>query len=88
MEFESKLETARFHSPLKDGEIDEQEIEVRDDAPPPDMLREGIGALVEGTLSPEGYFVADRLLVKHSNEYRAPVDGEHVEDVYKSVEGL
>jgi cytochrome c-type biogenesis protein CcmE len=35
-------------------------------------LREGEGAVVEGSLATDGVFHADRVEVKHSNEYRAP----------------
>ena len=64
------------------------EVSVRAKGTPPEMFREGIGVLVEGTLGAEGLFEGDRLLVKHSNEYRAPVEGKHPGDVYQSVEGL
>jgi cytochrome c-type biogenesis protein CcmE len=55
---------------------------------PPEMFREGIGALVEGKLGADGVFHGSRILVKHSNEYRAPQEGKHPADIYKSVEGL
>lgn len=38
---------------------------------PPQMLREGIGVVVEGRMRPDGTFETDRLMVKHSNEYKA-----------------
>ena len=34
------------------------------------VFREGQGAVVEGLLEADGTFVADTLLVKHSNEYK------------------
>jgi len=43
---------------------------------PPQMFREGIGVIVEGTLRDDGVFESSELLVKHSNEYQAPEDGE------------
>ncbi|MEM6730066.1 MAG: cytochrome c maturation protein CcmE [Myxococcota bacterium] len=43
---------------------------------PPQMFREGIGVVVEGKYDGK-IFAADRVLVKHSNEYRAPMDGEN-----------
>ena len=70
---------------ITDGE---SEVAVRAATTPPAMFREGIGALVEGTVAVDGTFEAVRVLVKHSNEYRAPVEGKHPTDVYKSVEGL
>lgn len=43
---------------------------------PPEMFREGIGVVCEGTYDPNGTFTSNRLIVKHSNEYRAPKPGE------------
>ena len=39
---------------------------------PPQMFREGIGVVLEGTLDPDGTFRCTRMMVKHDNEYRAP----------------
>ncbi len=47
-------------------------VKVHATGAPPQMFREGIGVVVEGTLTPAGVFESDRLMVKHSNEYRAP----------------
>ena len=55
---------------------------------PPQMFREGIGVVVEGTMTRGGVFESDRLMVKHSNEYKAPSEGASVEDLYKTVEKL
>ena len=52
---------------------------------PPQMFREGIGVVVEGTMTPEGVFKSDRLMVKHSNEYKPPKEGVSVEDMYKTM---
>ncbi len=52
------------------------------------MFREGIGVLVEGTMVKGGVFESDRLMVKHSNEYKAPVEGEDSKDLYQTVENL
>jgi cytochrome c-type biogenesis protein CcmE len=43
---------------------------------PPQMFREGIGVVVEGTYEKSHVFTARRLMVNHSNEYRPPKDGE------------
>ena len=51
---------------------------------PPQMFREGIGVVVEGTMA-GATFESDRLLVKHDNEYQAP-DGEaDMEELQKSL---
>ncbi len=56
---------------------------------PPAMFREGIGVVVEGRLGQSGVFLSDRLMVKHSNEYRVPDEeaGDPM-SVYKTVEDL
>ena len=41
---------------------------------PPQMFREGIGVVVEGTVAKDGVFESHRLMVSHGNEYRAPGD--------------
>ena len=52
---------------------------------PPQMFREGIGVVVEGTYAPTHVFTSNRLMVNHSNEYRAP-ENEH--DVKKMFEDM
>ena len=67
------------------------EVNVRATGAPPAMLREGIGVVVEGTLTREGVFETDRLMVKHSNEYKAPVEGMSPEErkaLYRTVEDI
>lgn len=53
---------------------------------PPQMLREGIGVVVEGTYTKAGVFEADQLLVKHSNEYKAPEEGASADELYQTLE--
>lgn len=38
----------------------------------PDLFREGQGVVAEGTLSPDGHFVADTVLAKHDETYMPP----------------
>jgi len=52
---------------------------------PPPMFRPGIGVVVEGKLGRSGVFESHSIMVKHSNEYRAPHDGEKPEEMYKSL---
>ena len=63
-------------------------VPVHNSGAPPAMFREGIGVVVEGTMTQKGGFESDRLMVKHSNEYRAPEEGVELEDLYKTVEGI
>jgi len=60
------------------------EIPVKASAIPPEMFREGIGVIVEGSLQPGGVFTTSRLMVRHSNEYKAPGDNETVDIDYMS----
>lgn len=52
---------------------------------PPQMFREGIGAVVEGELDNGGVFRTRKVMVKHDNEYRPPEEGERPEDLYKTL---
>ncbi len=51
-------------------------VPVRAVGIPPQMFREGIGVVVEGTFTRKGLFEGRRLMVSHGNEYRAPTSGE------------
>ncbi len=63
-------------------------VKVHSTGAPPQMFREGIGVVVEGTMTKAGVFESRRLMVKHSNEYKAPEDGETIEELYQTVESL
>ena len=66
-------------------------LDVHATGAPPQMFREGIGVVVEGTMvkvTGGGRFESERLMVKHSNEYKAPEEGVDAKDLYKTVEGL
>ncbi len=58
---------------LTDGKAS---VPVRHKGTAPDLFGEGRGAVVEGSWSPDGYFKATLILAKHSEEYKAPHDGE------------
>ena len=65
-------------------------VHVKSAGVPPQMFREGIGVVVEGTMTRAGYFGGTRLMVSHGNEYRAPAEGEAVDvrEAMKSTKGL
>ena len=68
-------------------------VHVKSNGVPPQMFRENIGVVVEGTMTRGGYFQCNRLMVSHNNEYRAPkaghpVDRKELEKLMKSTEGL
>ncbi|MBI3826202.1 MAG: cytochrome c maturation protein CcmE [Candidatus Rokubacteria bacterium] len=58
---------------LTDGKAS---VPVRHHGTPPDLFGEKRGAVVEGRWTAEGYFSATQILAKHSEEYKAPHDGE------------
>jgi cytochrome c-type biogenesis protein CcmE len=65
-------------------------VHVKSTGSPPQMFREGIGVVVEGTMTRGGYFQSDRLMVSHNNEYRAPKAGEQIDakKLIKSTKGV
>jgi cytochrome c-type biogenesis protein CcmE len=68
---------------VSDGE---HELAVRSRGAPPQMFRDGIGVVVEGRLEKGGAtFESTNLMVKHSNEYRAPDDGAHPKELYQTL---
>ena len=54
-------------------------VHVKTTSVPPQMFRENIGVVVEGTMVQGGYFQSNRLMVSHNNEYKAPKAGHPVE---------
>ena len=66
-------------------------VRVKTSTVPPQMFRENIGVVVEGTMMRGGYFQSSRLMVSHNNEYKPPekghpVDRKELERMMKSVE--
>ncbi|MBC7792760.1 MAG: cytochrome c maturation protein CcmE [Clostridia bacterium] len=60
-------------------EIGDPSVRVHATGAPPQMFREGMGVVVEGRYDGQR-FNAERVLVKHSNEYRPPEHGEKPSD--------
>ena len=57
-------------------------VPVKTSTVPPQMFRENIGVVVEGTMvrgAGNGYFQSTRLMVSHNNEYKTP-DAAHPVD--------
>lgn len=59
-------------------------VHVRLEGTPPAMFREGIGAVVEGKLGPDGVFRSDKIMVKHDNQYKPPAEGQHPPQTLKA----
>lgn len=67
-----------------------QSVRVVSNGVPPQMFREGIGVVVEGTMTSGNVFTSDRLMVSHNNEYKSPADGgsKDMKELIGSTEGL
>lgn len=67
---------------VSDGE---STLAVRSKGAPPAMFKDTMGVVVEGTLSRSGVFESTNLMVRHSNEYKAPPVGHRPVDVYQTL---
>jgi cytochrome c-type biogenesis protein CcmE len=68
-------------------------VHVKSTGVPPQMFRENIGVVVEGTMTRAGYFQCNRLMVSHNNEYKAPKGGhqmskDELQKLMRTTEGL
>jgi cytochrome c-type biogenesis protein CcmE len=61
------------------------EVKVASVGAPPQMFRDGMGVVVEGRYGADGVFKSTNLMIKHSNEYRAPAEGEKPQEMYKTL---
>ena len=62
-----------------------QTVAVTSRGAPPQMFRDGIGVVVEGRYHKSGVFESTSLMVKHSNEYKAPHPGEKPAEMYRTL---
>ncbi len=76
------FESNRLTFSIKD---EHNSIPVETTKTPPQMFQESIGVVVEGSLRADGKFNAERLMVKHGNEYRPPQEGEMPREIYKAL---
>jgi cytochrome c-type biogenesis protein CcmE len=82
---EKSVEWNAQHTSLKFRVADSKEpnapsVLVTSSEIPPQMFREGIGVVVEGTLDKSQVFQTNRLMVNHSNEYKPPGEGDDHKD--------
>lgn len=75
-------QTLDLHFTVTDGAGD---VAVHSKGAPPQMFRDGMGVVVEGRYGRDNIFQSSNLMVKHSNEYRAPKAGEKPQQMYKSL---
>ena len=68
---------------LTDGQT---EVAVAHTGSPPDLFKEGTGAIVEGRYAGGQRFVAHTILAKHAEEYRPPQAGQaQAKDLYRTL---
>jgi cytochrome c-type biogenesis protein CcmE len=67
---------------LSDGETD---IEVWSKGAPPAMFQDTMGVVVEGRYNRTGVFESSSIMVRHSNEYKAPPEGHRPADTYQGL---
>ena len=62
-----------------------QEVRVHSTGAPPAMFQEGQGVIMEGHYRNDGTFESNNVMVKHSNEYEAPHEGQDPKKMYESL---
>jgi cytochrome c-type biogenesis protein CcmE len=67
---------------------DSVSVEVKCDQVPPQMFREKIGVVVEGTYDASKVFRTSRLMVNHSNEYKPPKDDKEFKEMMKNMKDM
>lgn len=68
---------------LTDGK---ERVAVEHTGSPPDLFKEGAGAIVEGKYGNRNLFIANTILAKHSEEYRPPQAGQaQAKDLYRTL---
>lgn len=66
-------QTLKLTFRLTDGK---EEVPVEHTGSPPDLFKEGAGAVVEGKCLDSGLFQSSMILAKHSEEYTPPAKGQ------------
>ncbi|MGH7474700.1 MAG: cytochrome c maturation protein CcmE [Longimicrobiales bacterium] len=75
-------EALRLQFRITDGT---RTLDVHARGAPPAMFRDGIGVVVEGRFTRADVFESTNLMVKHSNEYRPPHEGQEPQELYRSL---
>lgn len=79
---EWEAETRRLRFIVTDGA---RQVPVHSTGAPPAMFQDGMGVVVEGRFGRNGVFESHNVMVKHSNEYRPPEEGEHPRRMFRSL---
>lgn len=67
---------------ISDGETN---IDVWSKGAPPAMFQDTMGVVVEGRYNRNGVFESSSVMVRHSNEYKAPPEGHRPVDTYEAL---
>ena len=67
---------------ITDGDT---EVDVQNTGAPPQMFTGGIGVILEGRYGEDRVFHSTNLMVKHSNEYQPPAEGEDPHEAVRSL---
>ena len=81
IQWDKEAQTVRFV--VSDGEAS---LNVFSQGNPPQMFRSNIGVVVEGQLEKDDVFRTDKIMVKHSNEYKAPEEGDDLAAMKTTLE--
>jgi cytochrome c-type biogenesis protein CcmE len=66
-----------------------ESVHVKATGMPPQMFRDRIGVVVEGTMNKGGYFEGRKLMVSHDNKYRTPEDKDiDIKELMRSTQGM
>ncbi|MEC9466902.1 MAG: cytochrome c maturation protein CcmE [Myxococcota bacterium] len=84
LKWDAETVDLKFNISMLPSKDDPIHVTVHAIGAPPQMFREGIGVVVEGKYDGKT-FHADRVIVKHSNEYRPPAEGEKPEQLYETL---
>lgn len=60
-------------------------VSVVSEGAPPQMFQDGVDALVEGVYEGDAVFRATTVMVKHSNEYAPPEEGDEAHQRYREL---
>jgi len=82
VKWDDKTLDLRFVITDVDGVSD---IAVHSKGAPPQMFRDAMGVVVEGRYGRDKVFQSSSLMVKHSNEYKAPKPGQSGKDMVKTL---
>jgi cytochrome c-type biogenesis protein CcmE len=82
VEWNAQALDLRFTMEDEDG----KQVRVHAAKAPPAMFREGIGVVVEGRYTEAGIFESTSVMVKHSNEYRAPEEGHDAKQIMRTLQ--